>query len=61
MTEEQKEKLKDRIKSGQSVEMLSWEFKLRKSHIVNFAKEHNLILRTGDHIRYANKIFSKMK
>lgn len=61
MNEEQQEKLKNKIKSGQSMEMICWEFKLKKSHVTSFAKKNNLILRTGDPIRYANKIFSKMK
>lgn len=61
MTDQQKEKLMNRIKSGQSIEMLCWEFKMNKKDIKKFSKEHNLILRTTDSIRHANKFYLRMK
>lgn len=56
MTFEQKEKLIQKIVSGQSIKMLCWEFKMKEKQMINFAKDQGLILRKGDHISYANKI-----
>jgi len=61
MTDQQKEKLKERIRSGQTIDMLCWEFKMNKKNISSFAKEHSLVLRTGDYLRYASKLSSRMK
>ena len=60
MTDQQKEKLKQRIRSGQTIDMLCWEFKMNKKDIYSFAKDNSLILRTSDYLRYVAKL-SKIK
>jgi len=59
MNSEQKEKLIKRISAGQSLKMLSWEFKVKEYEIVRFAKEHGYILRKNDYISYSNKLDKK--
>jgi len=59
MTVEQKEKLIQRITSGQSLKMLSWEFKMTPYQISQFAKQHGYVLRTGDYLSYAHKMSKK--
>jgi hypothetical protein len=59
MNSEQKEKLVKRINSGQSLKMLSWEFKVKEYEIVRFAKENGCVLRKNDYISYSNKLDKK--
>lgn len=61
MTAETKEKLIQRINSGQSLKMLCWEFNINKTKIIEFAKENSLILRTRDFLNYAHKVNKKYK
>jgi hypothetical protein len=59
MTDEIKEKLRNRILSGQSLKMICWEFKMKKQNVLEFAKQENLILRTKDELRYTAKVAKK--
>jgi hypothetical protein len=60
MTSEQKEKLVKKINTGQSLKMLSWEFKIKEYEIVKFAREHGYVLRKNDYLRYSNQIEKKV-
>lgn len=59
MNDEIKEKLINRIKSGQSLKMICWEFKMKKKNVLDFVKQEKLILRTKDELRYSAKIAKK--
>jgi hypothetical protein len=59
MNSEQKEKLVKRIGAGQSLKMLSWEFKVKEYEIVKFAKENGYVLRKDDYLRYSNQLDKK--
>ena len=56
MTPQIKEKLIQRIASGQSLKMLCWEFKMDKKEITKFAKDNGYVVRNVDFIHYANKL-----
>lgn len=56
MTPEIKQKLIQRIGSGQSLKMLCWEFKMKQKEITKFAKDNGYIVRNADFICYANKL-----
>lgn len=59
MNDKEKQKLKDKIISGQSLAMLVWEFKSNKKQIIKFAKDNNLLLRNTDSIYYSSRIQEK--
>jgi hypothetical protein len=59
MTSEQKEKLIKRIGYGQSLKMLSWEFKMKEYEIMKFAKENGYVIRKDDYLRYSNQLDKK--
>jgi hypothetical protein len=59
MTSEQKEKLIKRISNGQSLKMLSWEFKMKEYEIMKFAKENGYVIRKDDYLRYSNQLDKK--
>ena len=58
LTEEEQIKLFEQIQKGQSLQMLSYIFKVSKQFIVKFCKLKNLVLRKEcevDYIRDLNK------
>lgn len=50
------EKFKKRVSNGQSINMLSWEFKIPKPVVVRLCKEHNIPYNDWDMLRYVNKL-----
>lgn len=50
------EKFKKRVSNGQSINMLSWEFKIPKPVVVRLCKEYNIPYNDWDMLRYVNKL-----
>lgn len=56
LSKEKLELFKKRVNSGQSPQMLRWEFKLKDREILKLCKEHSLMLNASDSVFYANKV-----
>ena len=50
------ELFKQRVRNGQSLKMLRWEFKLRDDQIKALCKKYNLILNSVDYLNYSYKV-----
>ena len=50
------DKFKSRVLNGQSLKMLSWEFKIPKPKVIQLCKQLDIPYNSWDSIRYSNKL-----
>lgn len=61
LTPEKLETFKKRVISGQSLQMICWEFKLKPVDVKYLCKEHNLIVNSAGELNYVSKIHKEYK
>lgn len=50
------DKFKKRVLNGQSLNMISWEFKIPKPKVIQLCKQHDIPYNDWDMLRYVNKL-----
>ena len=53
------QKFIQRVYQGQSMSMLCWEFKISPFDVKQLCKDNNLILNTGDIIKFCNRLHGR--